>query len=139
MGMYTQIRGWLCVGSITTDTESKYLENLFNKTQDDYEQLEKTPRATTPIRNTYFIEGNNGACYVFIGTEFKNYDKDAEEWIKYLLSVFTWAEGRIDFQYEEDYDEEIGLGTCKCWKIAKGQIEEYQEKVWCKGYGLSRF
>jgi hypothetical protein len=127
MGMYTQIRGWLCVGSINSHPESG---KLFNEAKAKYIAEQSTPRCYLVASDTNFQVGSNHCRFIFIGTELKNYDNDAENWIKYLLSVFPWAEGRIDFQFENDTDK------CKCWKIYDGEIDEYYEKRWYKGYGL---
>ncbi len=73
--------------------------------------------------------GSNNSTYIFIGTELKNYNDDAEKWLEFLISKFYNAEGRIMFQYEEN--ETLN----KVWTISNGQIEEKFEHFNFKGYG----
>ena len=138
MGMYTQIRGWLNVDSI-----GGYNQTNFKEICDKVEQAKEEfgwddsildicgePLERKWVCNDTCVHGGgNGSVYIFIGTELKNYGCPAEIWIKYLLNKFPNAEGRIDFQYEEDEE------TCKCWEIYKGKIAEKDVPRWCYGYG----
>lgn len=131
MGMYTQIRGWLNVDSIGS-IENKYkLEELLNKAKEEYNAKENLDRKWV-CEDTILHLGGNNSAYLFIGTELKNYDKSVDEWIKTLIKTFTNAEGRIDFQYEED-NEDTGSRfiLIKNGEIIKDTIGE----TWCRGYG----
>lgn len=139
MGMYTQIRGWINVNSIgdyageRRNTINQLLQEAKNSFENDETILDITgkPLARKWVCNsTIAHEGGNGSMYLFVGTELKNYGCPAEIWIKYLLKYFPNAEGRIDFQYEEDENQ------CKYWLIHKGEIikEDFND-VWCEGYG----
>ena len=133
MGMYTQIRGWLNVDSIG-DYQGKNFEEIERKLLSAQEGFQRDITIESSrkwvCQDTYAHRGGNGSTYIFYGTELKNYNSDAEQWIKYLLDFFPNAEGRIDFQYEED----------ECyhyyWLIAKGKIvKEDTEEIYCEGYG----
>jgi len=133
MGMYTQIRGWLNVDSIGdyNGNNFKEIERKLLSAQEGFQRdiTIKSDRRWV-CHNTYAHKGGNGSTYIFFGTELKNYDSDAEQWIKYLLDFFPNAEGRIDFQYEEDEH------THYYWLIAKGKvIKEDLEEIYCEGYG----
>lgn len=127
MGMYTQVRGWLNVDSMGFNNEPllrKRLSDAINSFQDKH-----VGRAWV-CNDTVLHIGANGSAFIFFGTELKNYNSDAEAWIEHLITFFPNAEGRVDFQYEEDES------VCKCWLIAKGSIENsYLNDVWCVGYG----
>jgi len=138
MGMYTQIRGWLNVDSIGNGKSLDVLERKLLSAQEGFQRdiTLVNPYDGKPLErrwvceNTYIHGGGNGSVFIFFGTEMKNYDSPAEQWIKYLLNFFPNAEGRIDFQYEEDEEE------CKCWLINDGAIvKEFYNPVWCEGYG----
>lgn len=139
MGMYTQIRGWLNVDSIGDYEGKRYkeIEKILMSAKERF-QRDTMLRASdgSPLErkwvcdDTFLHMGGNGSCYMFFGTELKNYGNPAGEWIKYLLDFFPNAEGRIDFQYEEDEDE------CIYWLIHKGKIvKEDNCDKWCEGYG----
>lgn len=133
MGMYTQVRGWLNVDSIG-DYDCKNFEEIERKLLSAQEgfQRDATIGAVRKwvCHDTHAHRGGNGSTYIFFGTELKNYDNDAERWIEYLINFFPNAEGRIDFQYEEDSEK------CKYWLIAGGRIvEDSCNSVWCYGYG----
>jgi hypothetical protein len=127
MGMYTQVRGWLNVDSIGFDREVILMRKLFEAKESFEEQFNGR---TWVCNDTVLHYGSNGSAYLFFGTELKNYDDDAENWIKHLIKYFPNAEGRIDFQYEEDEE------TCKYWLIYCGKVimQSYCNR-WCKGYG----
>ncbi len=139
MGMYTQVRGWLNVDSIGDCDGKRFheIENKLSSAQRNFENDETLKDNSNDIlerkwvcRDTVVHYGGNGSVYIFIGTELKNYGQPAEIWIKYLLKYFPNAEGRIDFQYEEDDN------TCKYWLIKYGEIiKEDFNPVWCTGYG----
>lgn len=130
MGMYTQIRGWLNIDSIGYDNEEALLEML-NYAKEEFENRSDLDRAWV-CQDTHIHSGGNGSVYLFIGTELKNYDKSTDEWINKLLEVFPNAEGRIDYQYEED-DENSGS---RYLLIYKGKIiKDAIGDTWCKGYG----
>lgn len=128
MGMYTQIRGWLNVDSISYDNEIILQQRLL-KAQEDFKKNFTEIRSWV-CADTVLHVGSNGSAYLFFGTELKNYDQDAEKWIKHLITYFSNAEGRIDFQYEEDT-----INTTY-WLVAHGQVvEEGKCHLWCGGYG----
>lgn len=130
MGFYTQVRGWLNVDSISTSSHVELQRHLFEVRRAFKET--NVPRSWVS-EDTCITLGANGSKFIFIGTEMKNYDDVAEEWIKFLLPYFPNAEGRIDFQTER---EEPGETTSKYWLIYKGEIvEEGRCVTWCKGYG----
>lgn len=130
MGMYTQVRGWLNIDSICFDEETILHQKLI-------EAKESFKKTFSEIRSwvcedTVLHVGSNGAAYLFFGTELKNYNDDAQKWIKHLISYFPNAEGRIDFQYEASESE------TPYWLIANGEIiEKNMCEIWCIGYGNS--
>lgn len=141
MGMYTQIRGWLNVDSIG-DYEGKRFQEinlLLQKAKDDFENdrtvlnYRGEPMERKWVcHDTIAHRGGNGSVYLFFGTELKNYGSPAEAWIEYLIKYFPNAEGRIDFQYEEDEYE------CEYWFISHGAvIKRSNNEKWCEGYGNS--
>lgn len=134
MGMYTQARGWLNVDSISYG--GKNLGAINGKLKEAQATFENVHEGRSWVcEDTLIHSGGNGSIYIFFGTELKNYDDDAEEWVKHLIKHFPSAEGRIDFQYEEeDYNEEGSQS--KYWLIREGKlIEEGYCKTWCYGYG----
>ncbi|WP_143322635.1 hypothetical protein [Clostridium sp. HBUAS56010] len=140
MGMYTQVRGWLNVDSIGDYTGGNYIE-IEKKLLSAQEGFQRDTTITDlygikPMerkwvcQDTVLHKGGNGSVYIFFGTELKNYGNPAGQWIKYLLNFFPNAEGRIDFQYEEDESE------CDYWLISRGKIlKEESNPIWCIGYG----
>jgi hypothetical protein len=136
MGMYTQVRGWLNIDSIGHPESFYEIQDKLQGMIDEYQEKRITSRSWV-ARDTIAARGSNGSTYIFFGTELKNYDEDAEEWIKYLIATFPSAEGRIDFQYEtEEYHDENSKS--KYWLIRDGMvIESARTSTWCKGYGNS--
>lgn len=134
MGMYTQVRGWLNVDSIAYGAAHfDHVQRTLRDAQDSYG--DNAPGRSWVCRNTIAAQGGNGSIFLFFGTELKNYDDDAERWIEYLLQYFPGAEGRIDFQYEEENCDDTD-STSKYWLIRGGKvIERNRCKTWCKGYG----
>ena len=131
MGMYTQVRGWLNVDSIGSIENENKLKELLVKAKEEYEQIENLDRKWV-CDDTVLHFGGNGSAYLFIGTELKNYDDSVDEWIKILLKTFHNAEGRIDFQYEED-DEDTGS---RYILVRDGEIiKDDMGEIWCYGYG----
>jgi hypothetical protein len=133
MGMYTQIRGWLNVDSIGDCDGENFIEisRMLAKAKQEFQEQYPNIRSWV-CKDTIVFEGSNGCVYLFFGTELKNYDEDTEKWIKFLLNYFPNAEGRMDFQYEDDGYK----GTCEYWLIAEGKvIKEDYNPVWCQGYG----
>ena len=130
MGMYKQIRGWLNINSMGNDAENKLTE-ILNEAKSLFELRTDLDR-TWVCNDTLIHFGANGSAWLFIGTELKNYDDSVDEWIKTLLKCFPNAEGRIDYQYEEE-DEDTGSRYLLIYngKIIKDGIGE----TWCKGYG----
>ncbi len=126
MGMYTQIRGWLCVKSIGALNDGPA---RLKTAQDTF--VKKCERPWVK-ENTWFHQGSNGACWLFIGVEYKNYDDSFDLWLKHLLIYFPQAEGRIDYQYEEC---EVGSPT-KTVLVYKGLSTEVECQAWCDGYGM---
>ncbi|MCY9592344.1 hypothetical protein PC41400_15025 [Paenibacillus chitinolyticus] len=135
MGMFTQVRGWLNIDSIGDFNKENYraLRNKLNEVRKDYLDFAEGRACISEDTNIHL--GANNSIFLFIGTELKNYDDDAEEWIKYLIARFPNAEGRIDFQYEiEDFRDQDSKS--KYWLIRGGEIiEEGYCKTWCTGYG----
>jgi len=133
MGMYTQIRGWLNIDSIGNNNTYYEVKLKLDKLIEQYEEVDGiTTRKCQATYGTNICQGGNGSLFIFIGTEFKNYSNDSEEWIKYLIKHFPSAEGRIDFQYEEcseDYPTEY-------WEIYQGEILNIGKQIpYCNGYG----
>lgn len=164
MGMYTQIRGWLNVDSIGgIDDNLLKITEILKQAQDDFkndntiiDSYDNTPIERKWVcEDTIIHEGGNGSKYIFFGTELKNYGNPAYEWIKYLIKYFPNAEGRIDFQYEEeDYWEDINFDVEKenennPWYRGENEgsesryllirngsiIKDDYTRTWCKGYG----
>lgn len=134
MGMYTQIRGWLNVDSIgdSNGENFKKINNLLESAKESF-QNDKSIIADRKwvCKDTIAFRGSNDSVFLFIGSEIKNYDSDAEKWIEYLITYFPNAEGRIDLQYEE-YDFSNSL------IITEGKI--VGKEIWetpTKGYGNS--
>ncbi len=130
MGMYTQVRGWLCIDSIGYSTLDLEIEQRIINVKKDFLKLELRQVQDSLVLH----EGGNGSKYLFFGTELENYSYDCEEFLKILIKYFPNCEGRIDFQYEEDTDYESY--ESKVWKVSKGVITELFEKTHCYGYGL---
>ncbi|MBT2759969.1 hypothetical protein [Paenibacillus sp. ISL-20] len=136
MGMYTQVRGWLNIDSISHGQNEQSIINKLHKAREEF--LESDYHCRKWVSHDTIIHfGGNGSAFLFFGTELKNYDDDAETWIKYLLDSFPNSEGRVDFQYEtEEYSDDDSKS--KYWLIREGKIiEEGHNKTWCKGYGNS--
>jgi len=130
MGMYTQVRGILCVASIG---RSKNLEEIKNKLlllQNTFEKREDLDRPWV-CGDTCFQTGSNGSGWLFIGSEHKNYDSSIDEWLKYLIKNIP-CEGRIEFQYEET---ELGENS-PLWLVKDGVITETSFIVNTEGYGF---
>ena len=128
MGMFTQVRGWLNINSISADKADKVKETYY-KAVEEYSSKERTPRQEFVMQDTRLYIGSNNSTYIFIGTELKNYDTDAEKWLEFLISKFYNADGHIMFQYEED--ETLN----KIWIVSNGKINEKFEDFDFKGYG----
>ena len=132
MGMYTQIRGWLNINSIGSKMLLKN-EVTFKKAQLEFSLLsEDKGERKWVCEDTIIYTGSNCSQWIFIGSEYKNYDKSMDNWIDLLLKFFPMAEGRIDYQYEEEH---IG-GKSRYLLIRGGTIikDSYCE-TWCIGYG----
>lgn len=130
MGMYTQCRGWLNVNSIGDGYNKKLNERLEIAKQEFIKQHEKDIYSSWVCKDTFFHTGGNGSAFIFFGTELKNYNHSAEEWIIFILSYFRSAEGCIFFQYEEDEGE----NTIRV--IGKGKIIDKRRQVLpFEGYG----
>ena len=132
MGMYTQVKGYLNVDSIGFETvglaQARLNEAKLSFLKDDTINCSRKAIVTG---DTFLHVGFNASAFIFIGTEFKNYCRDAEAWLDYLLKYFPNAEGRVDFQYEED--------ECATSRIiARGEIVRQEEVgVKTEGYGNS--
>lgn len=136
MGMYTQARGWLNVDSISYgDKNLTSIHRNVRVAQETFKQIHNGRSWVS--EDTVIHNGANGSVYIFFGTELKNYNDDAEEWIKHLIKYFPSTEGRIDFQYEEEEWAEENSKS-KYWLIRQGEIiEEGHCATWCYGYGNS--
>jgi hypothetical protein len=136
MGMYTQVRGWLNVDSISYGNKNlSKIVSLLADAQTEFKELHEG--RSWVCEDTTIHKGSNGSVFLFFGTELKNYDNDAEEWIEHLIKYYPNVEGRIDFQYEEE-DHNDEQSTSKYWLIKSGEIiKEDWNKTWCKGYGNS--
>lgn len=159
MGMYTQIRGWLNVNSIGDAKEFQGIKERLETAQEDFKNSDVDADRKWICQDTVAHMGGNGSAFLFFGTELKNYTKEAEKWIEFLLKYFPNAEGRIDFQYEgeepwdsldeqEDshshqdsvgfsWSEEKGEGSKSKYYLIRGGaiIKEDWDKTWCYGYG----
>lgn len=129
MGMYTQVKGYLNVDSIGYATEG--LSELLQQAKDAFVSDDDIACSRKEIvtEDTIIHFGFNASAFVFIGSEFKNYCQDAQEWVRYLLEWFPNAEGRIDFQYEENE-------SATSWVISEGEVKMVEEvSVKTEGYG----
>lgn len=134
MGMYTQIRGWLCIDSMGN---GKDYQSRLDKVREIYkaENINNDNCSRPYVSDcTWVHNGANGSAWIFIGLEHKNYDDSFYIWLDYLLKEFPQAEGRVDIQYEgeelEDQDK------TKEFLIRDGKIVARNLiPVWCYGYG----
>lgn len=128
MGMYTQVRGFLCCDSIgqrpNIERQFKNLQATFKK-RDDLDRL-------WVCEDTIFFRGSNDSGWLFIGSEHKNYDESMEEWLMFLINNIP-CEGRIEFQYEEAEVGEEG----QVWLVSKGNINKQTYTVHTYGYGFN--
>jgi len=158
MGMYTQVRGWLNVNSIGNREQFVEVQTKLETAKEDFKNSDIDADRKWVCEDTVAHMGSNGVSFLFFGTELKNYTREAEKWIAFLLKYFPNAEGRIDFQYEEEvpwenldekeedeseekirfpwrYEDEEG-STSKYYLIRRGAIiKEGWDKTWCEGYG----
>lgn len=136
MGMYTQVRGWLNVDSISYG--GKNISEIKNKLEEAQITFQSVHNGRSWVsEDTIIHAGSNGSVFIFFGTELKNYDEDAESWIKHLIKYFPNAEGRIDFQYETEKYFEEGSKS-KYWLIREGVVvTSSTDDTWCYGYGNS--
>lgn len=105
MGMYTQVRGWLNVDSISYDKDygsKNYLEIKYILDNAKLDFMKSDIPRSWVCKHTTLHVGGNGSVFLFIGTELKNYGNPTLEWLKFLIKRFPNAEGSVDFQYEED-------------------------------------
>jgi hypothetical protein len=156
MGMYTQIRGWLNLGGLVSKDELAELQTRLNTAKEDFENSDIEVDRKWVCDDTIIHYGGNGSVFLFFGTELKNYGNPAYEWIKYLLPYFPSAEGRIDFQYEEEHpwgdinitdedlnnvnpwyrQEDLSGNHSRYLLIRDGQIiKDDRCRTWANGYG----
>jgi len=129
MGMYTQVRGVLCAGSINSNFEE--LETKFIKLQNDFLKRDDLAR-TWVCQNSHILQGSNGSAWIFIGAEFKNYCGSMDRWIEYICENIK-CEGRIEYQYEE-----YGVGDSdNVWIIKDSKIKIKKYKIHTIGYGFN--
>jgi hypothetical protein len=137
MGMYTQIRGWLNVDSISNRENYNEIRGKFEHAQKDFLERKLIDRPWV-CNDSLVTGGSNGSVWIFIGSEHKNYDNSMDKWIETLIETFPNAEGRIDYQHETeraDYGEE---STSRYLLIRGGKIiVDDRGKTWCTGYGNS--
>ena len=130
MGMYTQVRGILCCGSIGQSLEN----NIPKKLKELQEQfLRDCSKMYSPWIGecTYYQRSGNNSEWLTILAEFKNYDESMMKWIEYLIENIM-CEGRIEFQYEEnDVNDRDTVLIIKNSKITK---MEYV--ISTQGYGF---
>lgn len=138
MGMYTQVRGWLNIGSIGSHNLTQVLSTL-NQAREEFRTLNKDKLDRLWVcEDCMGSSGSNGSAWIFIGSEHKNYDDSMDEWIKHLLKAFPTAEGRIDWQYEEE-DPKDRKSTSRYLLIYRGKIiDDNLCPTWCEGYGNGR-
>lgn len=138
MGMYTQVRGWLNIDSIGDRASIDQMGQKLSDVMVSFEnRIDSENIRSWVCHDTVLHLGGNGSKYLFFGTELKNYNDEAEKWIDFLLLYFPSAEGRIDFQYEDE-DPDDKHSTSKYWLIRSGKIVEMARcKTWCIGYGNS--
>lgn len=127
MGMYTQIRGFLCCDSIgqkpDIEKKLKHLQRLFKERNN----LDRT----WVCEDTIFYRGSNDSGWLFIGSEHKNYDESMTEWLRFLVTKIR-CEGRIEFQYEEtDIGEQAVV-----WLVTPDRIIEETYTIHTYGYGF---
>lgn len=140
MSSYTQVRGWLNISSIKAHPIEEIRLNL-KKVQEKFVNDKTLVDSTGDLLerknlcyDTIIHKGGNDSVFIFFGTERNYCDDTAFQWIKFLIKYFPSAEGRIDFQNENDnmYEE------CKSryLLIRDGEIikDDYTE-TWCEGYG----
>lgn len=132
MGMYTQVRGWLNVDSIGSKDNFKEINSVIEHAKEEFKA--KHSSRTWVCEDTTVVMGGNHSVYVFFGTELKNYEQEAQTWVRHLISYLPTAEGRIDFQYEEEAP--IDGSESIYWLIRNGEvISEGVTPTWCEGYG----
>lgn len=127
--MYTQIRGWLNVLSIGGPEDTKELADRLPIAKATYRAGFPNLDRTWVADDTHFHIGGNGSCWLFIGTELKNYDASFDEWLNHLLTYYPTAEGRIELQCEGSEGSTSRI-------IKDGLVQGTQtEHAWAKGYG----
>lgn len=134
MGMYTQVRGWLNVRSMGWG-QLDALEERFERVKEQYLSEHNTDRQDIVVENTHFKIGFNGSAFIFIGTELKNYEEDAEVWLKFLINEFATSEGVICFQSELEEPQDDGTKFNTVWIVSGGEISEEFQAMPFNGYG----
>jgi hypothetical protein len=135
MGMYTQVRGFLCCNSI--DQVGRGLqknETILENLKSEFMNRENLDR-TWVCKDTVFHAGSNGSGWLFIGSEHKNYDDSIEDWLRYLIENIP-CEGRIEFQYEECSPDDEDWCHADVWLVSNSDIKIEKYKVHTYGYGF---
>lgn len=130
MGMYTQFRGHLCVGSIGT-VNATDARARFEALQAAFRLREDVTRHWV-CEDSHMIPGSNGSLWIFFGSEHKNYGECMDKWILEIVATFR-CEGRIEVQYEE---EGPGEDSIRVLYVSGGLISEKREPTHCEGYGF---
>lgn len=130
MGMYTQVKGFLCCDSIGKQNDDIKIKLM--ELKEEFHKREDLDR-TWVCEDTVYHQGSNGSKWLFVGSEHKNYDESMTEWLKYLIENIN-CEGRIEFQYEEAHPEDDDYDTV--WIVSGSEISIEKYKVYTKGYGF---
>jgi hypothetical protein len=135
MGMYTQVMGTLNVASINGDIRpiKKAVTNAVRKSsQDDcYWHPEQI------LDRIHVLNGGNGSVFLAIAVEGKilgyRYRKDWQQAISAICEAIPTAEGRIEWQFEDDSIDSGGHVTV--WQVYQGGIKIFTELAYRQGYG----
>lgn len=136
MGMYTQVRGWLCCSSGGSGDKNNEIVSKFKEIKESFSKREDLDRAWLVAGDTHITNGSNGSLWIFIGSEHKNYDGSMDEWIKTILNNIK-CEGRIEYQYEDLEDFHTGeQGQDKVLIVLDGKINKEMYTPKTEGYGF---
>lgn len=130
MGMYTQIRGFLCCDSVGAEYDKfEMFENTINALLKEFKESNPDNHWCNELLT--LAPGSNGSKWIFIGSEGKDYGGEREKFLRYLVDYFP-CEGRIEFQYEEKSPGD----TERVWLITEEEFLEREYTIHTKGYGF---